>query len=133
MLDITSITGHADICRWVWVVSPKLSICKASSLGFVESAAGCLQQFEKQEEWWNNEFLFQTTVYQAPGSGRARRDAAARAMQGWHAQRLLGYGEVAESAVKVCWDPWISHPHSYCSFIVFIWMFLPCDHLYFLA
>ncbi|KAJ9166984.1 hypothetical protein P3X46_021673 [Hevea brasiliensis] len=31
--------------------------------------------------------------YQAPGSGRARRDAAARAMQGWHAQRLLGYGE----------------------------------------
>ncbi|KAI5402568.1 AT-rich interactive domain-containing protein 5 [Lathyrus oleraceus] len=42
----------------------------------------------------------ETTVYQAPGSGRARRDAAARAMQGWHAQRLLGYGEVAESAVK---------------------------------
>ncbi|KAI5402569.1 variant 2, AT-rich interactive domain-containing protein 5 [Lathyrus oleraceus] len=37
---------------------------------------------------------------EAPGSGRARRDAAARAMQGWHAQRLLGYGEVAESAVK---------------------------------
>jgi len=50
----------------------------------------------------NNEFLFQTTVYQAPGSGRARRDAAARAMQGWHAQRLLGYGEVAEPATKVC-------------------------------
>ncbi|RYR41790.1 hypothetical protein Ahy_A08g038206 isoform C [Arachis hypogaea] len=36
----------------------------------------------------------ETAVYQAPGSGsgRARRDAAARAMQGWHAQRLLGYG-----------------------------------------
>ncbi|XP_014501952.1 AT-rich interactive domain-containing protein 5 isoform X1 [Vigna radiata var. radiata] len=48
----------------------------------------------------NNEFLFQTTVYQALGSGRARRDAAARAMQGWHAQRLLGYGEVAEPATK---------------------------------
>ncbi|CAK9178274.1 unnamed protein product [Ilex paraguariensis] len=31
--------------------------------------------------------------YQAPGSGRARRDAAARAMQGWHAQRLIGFGE----------------------------------------
>ncbi|XP_065881702.1 AT-rich interactive domain-containing protein 5-like isoform X2 [Euphorbia lathyris] len=30
---------------------------------------------------------------QASGSGRARRDAAARAMQGWHAQRLIGYGE----------------------------------------
>ncbi|XP_027905384.1 AT-rich interactive domain-containing protein 5 [Vigna unguiculata] len=42
----------------------------------------------------------ETTVYQAPGSGRARRDAAARAMQGWHAQRLLGYGEVAEPATK---------------------------------
>ncbi|RWW83559.1 hypothetical protein BHE74_00007929 [Ensete ventricosum] len=26
---------------------------------------------------------------QGSGSGRARRDAAARAMQGWHAQRLL--------------------------------------------
>ncbi|KAL1345064.1 AT-rich interactive domain-containing protein 6 isoform X2 [Arachis hypogaea] len=34
------------------------------------------------------------------GSGRARRDAAARAMQGWHAQRLLGYGEVAEPVIK---------------------------------
>ncbi|KAJ1427432.1 HSP20-like chaperone [Sesbania bispinosa] len=42
----------------------------------------------------------ETTVYQAPGSGRARRDAAARAMQGWHAQRLLGYGEVAEPVIK---------------------------------
>ncbi|KAK4854184.1 hypothetical protein QYF36_015761 [Acer negundo] len=38
--------------------------------------------------------------YQTPGSGRARRDAAARAMQGWHAQRLLGYGEVTEPIVK---------------------------------
>ncbi|RYR41791.1 hypothetical protein Ahy_A08g038206 isoform A [Arachis hypogaea] len=44
----------------------------------------------------------ETAVYQAPGSGsgRARRDAAARAMQGWHAQRLLGYGEVAEPVIK---------------------------------
>ncbi|XP_076945238.1 AT-rich interactive domain-containing protein 5-like [Bidens hawaiensis] len=31
--------------------------------------------------------------HQTPGSGRAWRDAAARAMQGWHAQRLLGFGE----------------------------------------
>ncbi|XP_021650116.2 AT-rich interactive domain-containing protein 5 isoform X2 [Hevea brasiliensis] len=30
---------------------------------------------------------------QAPGSGRARRDAAARAMQGWHSQRLLNNGQ----------------------------------------
>ncbi|XP_027353889.1 AT-rich interactive domain-containing protein 5 isoform X2 [Abrus precatorius] len=42
----------------------------------------------------------ETAVYQASGSGRARRDAAARAMQGWHAQRLLGYGEVAEPVIK---------------------------------
>ncbi|XP_052202352.1 AT-rich interactive domain-containing protein 5 isoform X2 [Diospyros lotus] len=38
--------------------------------------------------------------YQAPGSGRARRDAAARAMQGWHVQRLFGYGEVGEPIIK---------------------------------
>ncbi|EXB56259.1 AT-rich interactive domain-containing protein 5 [Morus notabilis] len=42
----------------------------------------------------------ETSSYQAPGSGRTRRDAAARAMQGWHAQRLLGYGEVAEPIIK---------------------------------
>lgn len=30
---------------------------------------------------------------QGPGSGRARRDAAARAMQGWHSQRLLDSGD----------------------------------------
>ncbi|KAK7351835.1 hypothetical protein VNO77_11565 [Canavalia gladiata] len=42
----------------------------------------------------------ETVAYQASGSGRARRDAAARAMQGWHAQRLLGYGEVAEPVIK---------------------------------
>lgn len=52
----------------------------------------------------NIEFLWQTAVNQAPGSGRARRDAAARAMQGWHAQRLLGYGEAAEPVIKVCRD-----------------------------
>ncbi|KAJ9172525.1 hypothetical protein P3X46_015755 [Hevea brasiliensis] len=37
---------------------------------------------------------------QAPGSGRARRDAAARAMQGWHSQRLLGNGEVSDPIIK---------------------------------
>lgn len=34
-------------------------------------------------------------------SGRARRDAAARAMQGWHSQRLLGNGEVSDPIIKV--------------------------------
>ncbi|CAK7345961.1 unnamed protein product [Dovyalis caffra] len=34
-------------------------------------------------------------------SVKARRDAAARAMQGWHAQRHLGHGEVSEPIVKV--------------------------------
>ncbi|XAR61499.1 hypothetical protein NMG60_11015941 [Bertholletia excelsa] len=38
--------------------------------------------------------------HQASGSGRARRDAAARAMQGWHVQRLFGYGEVGEPIIK---------------------------------
>ncbi|CAN0926997.1 AT-rich interactive domain-containing protein 3 [Linum grandiflorum] len=34
-------------------------------------------------------------------SGRApRRDAAARAMQGWHSQRLLGNGEVSQPIIK---------------------------------
>ncbi|KAL9234698.1 hypothetical protein vseg_009536 [Gypsophila vaccaria] len=33
-------------------------------------------------------------------SGRVRRDAATRAMQGWHAQRQFGYGEVGEPIVK---------------------------------
>ncbi|CAH2051448.1 unnamed protein product [Thlaspi arvense] len=35
---------------------------------------------------------------QATGSGRARRDAASRAMQGWHSQRLNGNGEVTDPA-----------------------------------
>ncbi|RVW29555.1 AT-rich interactive domain-containing protein 3 [Vitis vinifera] len=38
---------------------------------------------------------------QASGSGRARRDAAARAMQGWHSQRLLGNGEVGDPIIKI--------------------------------
>ncbi|KAK1259030.1 AT-rich interactive domain-containing protein 3 [Acorus gramineus] len=37
---------------------------------------------------------------QAPGSGRARRDAAARAMQGWHSQRHLNNGEVGHPIIK---------------------------------
>ena len=47
-------------------------------------------------------FYVQASSHQASGSGRARRDAAARAMQGWHAQRLVGYGEIAEPIIKVC-------------------------------
>ncbi|XP_048592266.1 AT-rich interactive domain-containing protein 5 isoform X1 [Brassica napus] len=38
--------------------------------------------------------------HQGSGSGRARRDAAARAMQGWHSQRLLESGDVTEPIVK---------------------------------
>lgn len=37
---------------------------------------------------------------QASGSGRARRDAAARAMQGWHSQRILDNGEVSDPIIK---------------------------------
>ena len=48
----------------------------------------------------------QPGVQQASGSGRARRDAAARAMQGWHSQRLLGNGEVGDPIIKVCGGSW---------------------------
>ncbi|KAF5747261.1 AT-rich interactive domain-containing protein 5 isoform X2 [Tripterygium wilfordii] len=34
------------------------------------------------------------------GSGRARRNAATRAMEGWHTHRLLGHGEVSEPIIK---------------------------------
>ena len=49
-----------------------------------------------------SEFPVQSSGYLASVSGRARRDAAARAMQGWHAQRSVGYGEIAEPIIKVC-------------------------------
>ncbi|EOA35160.1 hypothetical protein CARUB_v10020299mg [Capsella rubella] len=42
----------------------------------------------------------EASSHQGSGSGRARRDAAARAMQGWHSQRLLGSGEVTEPIIK---------------------------------
>ncbi|KAK0582260.1 hypothetical protein LWI29_023472 [Acer saccharum] len=37
---------------------------------------------------------------QALGSGRVRRDAAARAMQGWHSKRFLDSGEVCQPIIK---------------------------------
>ena len=48
-------------------------------------------------------YFSQGNGYQGSGSGpgRARRDSAARAMQGWHAQRL-GAGEVGDPIIKVC-------------------------------
>ncbi|KAE8680342.1 AT-rich interactive domain-containing protein 5 [Hibiscus syriacus] len=45
------------------------------------------------------EFPMQSSGF-LPGSGRARRDAAARAMQGWHTQRSVGYDEVTEPIIK---------------------------------
>lgn len=49
-------------------------------------------------------FLFlQGNGFQGSGSGpgRARRDSATRAMQGWHAQRV-GAGEAGDPIIKVC-------------------------------
>ncbi|XP_076936904.1 AT-rich interactive domain-containing protein 5-like [Bidens hawaiensis] len=42
----------------------------------------------------------QANVIRTPGTGRVRRDAAARAMQGWHSQRLLSNGEVGDPIIK---------------------------------
>lgn len=39
-------------------------------------------------------------MHHGSGSGRARRDAAARAMQGWHSQRILGNGEVGDPIIR---------------------------------
>uniref|UniRef100_A0A6N2LNL2 ARID domain-containing protein n=1 Tax=Salix viminalis TaxID=40686 RepID=A0A6N2LNL2_SALVM len=39
-------------------------------------------------------------VGKALASGRARRDSAARAMQGWHSSHLLGNGEVCHPIIK---------------------------------
>lgn len=47
-------------------------------------------------------WFLQASGNQSSVSGRARRDAAARAMQGWHSQRLLGNGEVGDPIIKVC-------------------------------
>ena len=47
--------------------------------------------------------------HQGSGSGRARRDSATRAMQGWHTQRLAGSRESAETSVKVSLSS--SYPH----------------------
>lgn len=55
-----------------------------------------------------HESALQASSFQVQGSGRARRDAAARAMQGWHAQRLLGYGEIAEPIIKVIETPFLA-------------------------
>ncbi|XP_050375604.1 AT-rich interactive domain-containing protein 5 [Argentina anserina] len=60
--------------------------------GDIQAAMGSLTQ--------STTAVKEASSHQAPGSGRARRDAAARAMQGWHAQRLVGYGEIAEPIVK---------------------------------
>ncbi|TVU08194.1 hypothetical protein EJB05_41586 [Eragrostis curvula] len=39
-------------------------------------------------------------ISHASGSGRARRESATRAMQGWHSQRLLGNGEISDPIIK---------------------------------
>ncbi|CAN6216291.1 unnamed protein product [Urochloa humidicola] len=42
----------------------------------------------------------ESQVSHISGSGRARRESATRAMQGWHSQRLLGNGEIADPIIK---------------------------------
>lgn len=61
---------------------------------------------------------------QSSGSGRARRDAAARAMQGWHSQRLLGNGEVGDPIIKVCG----SINQTFCLIVGFFFVFFFGSH-----
>lgn len=59
---------------------------------------------------------------QAFGSGRARRDAAARAMQGWHSKRLLGSGEVCQPIIKVCGElQFTINGKTSCSLFLLMW------------
>ncbi|KAH9662203.1 protein dead ringer [Citrus sinensis] len=45
-------------------------------------------------------WTFRGFYEKASGSGRARRDAAARAMQGWHSQHVLGSDEISDPIIK---------------------------------
>ncbi|KAK1416522.1 hypothetical protein QVD17_32313 [Tagetes erecta] len=82
--------------------------CTTVSWTFRQFYEKALLEYERHKiQIGELEFPLSTTFPEAPiveheanghqtpgsGSGRARRDAAARAMQGWHAQRLLGFGE----------------------------------------
>nr|GLL25459.1 uncharacterized protein LOC109154292 [Ipomoea trifida] len=55
---------------------------------------------KKKQNFENLSSLILLNGYQASRSGRAQRDAAARAMQGWHEQRLLRYGLMVKFGVK---------------------------------
>ncbi|KAJ0010867.1 hypothetical protein Pint_33979 [Pistacia integerrima] len=62
--------------------------------------AGMLIIVSGWASWCFYRLLHMAVSCQALGSGRARRDAAARAMQGWHSKRLLGSGEVCQPIIK---------------------------------
>ncbi|CAH8347030.1 unnamed protein product [Eruca vesicaria subsp. sativa] len=64
------------------------SLRKNGDLNFPDSTLNLSSSLEKE-----------AINHQGSGSGRARRDSAARAMQGWHKQRLVGPGE-SETTVK---------------------------------
>lgn len=57
--------------------------------------------FGQRDNVWLWLFI-QVGASQALGSGRTLRDAAARAIQGWHSRRLFGHGETGNPIVKVC-------------------------------
>lgn len=61
---------------------------------------------------------------QTLGSGRALRDAAARAMQGWHSQRLHGNGEVSNAIIKV-WKNFKLYAYFNLFFNHFFWPLFP--------
>ena len=67
--------------------------------------------------------LMQAISHQGSGSGRARRDAAARAMQGWHSQRLLESGDVTEPIVKVSIQILLTLYDLLCAMMLFVLLF----------
>lgn len=72
--------------------------------------------------FWLNDpfgFIMQADGSQTCGSGRTLRDAAARAMQGWHSQRLFGNGEVGDAIIKA----WKNFMVYICYLLLFFFLF----------
>lgn len=68
--------------------------------GFIELVVHI--DIRKPEDCCSYVLFMQVGHSQAVGPGRVRRDSAARAMQGWHSQRVPSNGDVGDQIIKVC-------------------------------